>query len=175
MSSRRVYRRREYIPRMYTPKSAKYQFVPFSINAGIPAGSDTSTIYGVNSVIVPQSNVAGIRKVKNFYINFTTNSSIPIIFAIVYAPEGANVENLRPNINQVPSDSYTFTELFEANQWVIGCGSIVNGAVNQFRTRMSRNLNNGDSVFLFLWMASGQPPEELTAINATGNYAIRYN
>lgn len=173
MSSRRVYRRRDYIPR-YVPRASKYQFVPFSINFSLPSDGPTPA-QGVGDlhVLVPQSQVAGIRKVKNFSINFATDTPVPLLFAIMYLPEGTTATNTVPRIN--PSGSAdTFVEMLEANQWVIGCGSIVQGAINQFRTRMSRNLNNGDSVWLYVWKTQGNDTAE-RFVNATGNYAIRYN
>lgn len=178
MSSRRGYRRRDYVPRNYLSKASKYQFVPFSIQFNWGVAENKPNAPGRVNILVPPSTVSGIRKVKNFNINFVTNSSRPLLFACVYAPEGANVENLKPNIVGLNTSSgVTFTEMFAANQWVIGCGSIANGAINVWKTRMSRNLNNGDSVYLFVWQLVYDEADidANVDVNATGNYAIRYN
>lgn len=174
MSSRRGYRRRDYVPRGYISKASKYQFVPFTINFKIPANSS-----GMSSILVPTSSVAGIRKVKNFNINLVTSCPAPLIFAVVYIPEGGNISSILPNINNAPQTEL-FSELFAANQWVIGCGSIISGSLNNWKTRMSRNLNNGDSVYLYVYTHDkeniGAPAEGDTyEVCATGNYAIRYN
>lgn len=175
MSSRRGYRRRDYIPRNYISKASKYQFVPFSIQFNYSTLDPLTP--GIINVLVPTSTVAGIRKVKNFNINFVSNTTDPLLFAVLYIPEGADTANLTPNINGFNVDgSKVFAELFAANQWVIGCGSIVAGALNNWKTRMSRNLNNGDSVYMFIWQL--QPNDRVVStvkVNATGNYAIRYN
>nr|QQL09573.1 putative capsid protein [Marmot associated feces virus 1] len=171
MSSRRGYRRRNY--NNYVPRAIKYQFVPISINA-----SFTNTNPVLKQVICPSSEVAGMRKVKNFNLQFVANLNQPFLWALVYVPDGASVTNINPeiiNATTMPVNA-GYTELFAANQWVIGCGTFIEGAINTYKTRMSRNLNSGDTVWLMMFMngslAEGTGP---VLVNCTGNYAIRYN
>lgn len=167
MSKRGGYKRNGY-PR-YISKGMKYQFVPFCIEALLGSGER------VEQVLVPQSTVQGIRKVKNFNFNVTTNIQFPVLWAIIYLPEGGDIQQIKPNTNAGkegnPDARKTFVELFAANQWVIGCGTCISGAVQTFKTRMARNLNGGDSVWMILWSANADGGY----INITGNYAIRYN
>lgn len=139
----------------------------------IPTVPGETTIGGTYQLVVPAFTVAGIRKVKNFDVNFVTNSADPLLYALVYLPEGAAPESFIPQINSTSSQN-KFTELFAANQWVIACGSISQGAQNRMRTRMSRNLNNGDTVWLYVWRINLSSIEDIS-VNATGSYAIKYN
>lgn len=177
MSSRYVARRKNYY-RGYIPKSVKYQFVPFTIQGTIPQNQQF-----VYKTIVPRSNVAGIRKVKNFDITMSLgigDSGViePILYALMYVPEGANVAQIVPQLNQPyfgeANQEPPFVEMLAANQWVIGCGCVTTNSTTRYRSRLSRNLNDGDSVVLIFWQTEGVAIDE-KHINATGNYAIRYN
>lgn len=169
----------------YIPKSVKYQFVPFTVwadfTAGVPDGSGTESPT-IAQCIVPSSTLSGIRKVKNFTIDFCTDCTFPVLFYLIYLPEGARIQNmtLQANVtnneaasgNGVSGVNGEFTEMFGANQWVIGCGTLTSGAVTRYKTRLSRNLNGGDTVWLCFTSISNSTPFR---VNATGNYAIRYN
>lgn len=168
----RRYARRRYAPATYRPKREKYQFVPFSMTVNPPPSADDK-IAGTYQLVVPAFTIAGVRKVKNFDVNFVTNSTDPLLYALVYIPEGAKPESFIPSINGTSAQD-KFTELFAANQWVIACGSISQGAQNRLRTRMSRNLNNGDTVWLYVWRINTSS-EEFVAVNATGSYVIKFN
>lgn len=164
----RRYTRRSYRRNYYRSASQKYQFVPFSVTQNFPSSN-----VGMRQCIVPSSTVSGIRKVKNFNLNFVTSSEWPLLYAVVYIPDGANPDTLVPNINSGTSPN-NFVELFAANQWVVQCGSISQGAQNRSYTRLARNLNNGDSVWLFVWRVNIDDTTEIS-VNTTGSYAIKYN
>lgn len=161
---RRYNNRGRYYPR-YRSARTKYQFVPFSMTMNF-------TGEGLYQLVVPSFAVAGVRKAKNFNVNFVTSSVDPLLYALVYLPEGAEPNTFQPTINTNEAPN-TFTELFAANQWVIACGSISQGAQNKVFTRMSRNLNNGDSIYLYVWKINNN--DDAVAVNATGSYAIKYN
>lgn len=174
MSRRSTPSRYSRYPR-YISKGLKYQFVPFSIDANFEGSGR------MNQVLVPQSSVQGIRKVKNFAFSITTSAEIPMLWALVYLPEGGAINTINPQVNtgapitgtpEGGNPRATFVELFAANQWVIACGTCISGAVQNYRTRMARNLNGGDSVWFICWTAQGTPAG---FVNITGNYAIRYN
>ncbi|UNI72382.1 MAG: putative capsid protein [Chaetfec virus UA24_3359] len=157
----------------YIAKREKYQFVPFSIRGNI------STTAGVTQIICPPSTVAGMRKVKNIGFDISTSSNAPLIFAVFYIPEGGQVQQIEPQINIANSntidDPQPFVELFAANQWVIGCGTVIAGSVTRFRSRMARNLNNGDFLGLLVFTNDKTTPANPIDFNVTGNYAIKYN
>lgn len=176
MSSRysRTRRSRNY----YVPRKEKYQFVPFSINGQM------TTSRGLTQIICPPSTVSGNRKIKNIGFDITTNSPIPLLYAVFYVPEGGQQTQITPQINEMTSQNLgnpqAFVELFAANQWVIGCGSVTSGAIARFRSRMARNLNNGDFVALLVFTADQSIPSDANPaysieMNVTGNYAIKYN
>lgn len=169
MAYRRRYRRGG--SRYGYRRTPKYSLVPFTSTFTLT----DATQFGLYMPIVPASETSGMRKCKNFSINFTSNSlTETLLFAVVYLPEGAQASTFVPRLNVVTANPIdTFTELFAANQWVIGCGSIVGGSVNRFYSPLARNLNNGDTVFLYIWR-SRTNTDEIT-VNATGTYAIRYN
>lgn len=157
----------------YVAKREKYQYVPFSVRGQI---TDTP---GVTQIICPPSTVAGMRKVKNIGFDITTSTASPLIFAVFYIPEGGLLDQIEPQINLANNTNIInpkpFVELFAANQWVIGCGTVIAGAVTHFRSRMARNLNNGDFIGIVVFTNDKEVPSELVDFNITGNYAIKYN
>lgn len=174
-------------PRVYrnyfTPRKEKYQYTPFTVNFFLNNGSK-----GGYQVIVPASKVAGIRKVKNIGFDLTTNCDVPLIYSVFYLPEGSGEGSISSNINKVTAAAddtqdggLNFVELYAANQWVIGCGSIIQGTIGRFRSRMARNLNNGDLVLVFVHSANNEPlqigsdPTNSVYVSITGSYAIKYN
>lgn len=161
----------------YVRKSEKFQFVPFSVNLSLPEG-----VSGGYQVICPASTVAGMRKVKNIGFDVITNSPEPLLFTVFYLPEGTNVTSVEAQINQVTYNNEgvqtggtNFSELFAANQWIIGCGSMIAGAVTHFRSRMARNLNNGDVIILLVHTGTNQELNQSVRVSVTGSYAIKYN
>lgn len=101
--------------------------------------------------LVPSSATAGMRKAKNFTLSMQyTPFTAPVAFALVYVPEGLDPQELN---RAAWSDEQTSpVSLYEPNQNVIMQGLLpveCNGRM-EFKTRLARNLNSGDSIFLLL-------------------------
>ena len=106
----------------------------------------------------PQSTPLGpIMKVKNFRINIVFASSVSVLWALVYVPEGLPIGNL----NYAPSSSADMANsLYEPQQFLIASGLYSSAAVNsganagplRVWSPLARNLNPGDGIF-FIWRA----------------------
>lgn len=172
-----------------TARRSKYQMTTVNLAPTFQRATNqenpeaTSTFGSI--VICPQSNVAGVRKFKNLSLDITTMPDNPNVYfyCILYIPEGTSVGNIGVN-NTVPGDVdvyNTFTEMIPSSQWVIANGSFSARSPARIRSRLARNLNNGDSIYLIIGSrvygaddgAPGDAQPWLTQI--TGNYAIRYN
>lgn len=142
----RRYRYRRYRSR----KSHKY-----SIETGIipiPTGT-ASVTYGSSPAVTANAN-AGIRKVKNVQIQFSssaveTNRALLIAWALVYVPYNTT-------LNEIPSFGQTPTYLYEPSQFVVMSGMYdtenPGNTARQF-TPLSRNLQPGDSIQL-IWRSN---------------------
>lgn len=168
--TRRVTRR---IPRGPRPK---YSMVTFSRLVELPASTEDPPGLVWNwFTVTPSTTLQGMRKAKNFSIEFGTNSTLPIGWALCYLPQGANAGAFLPSVaetNGAPEQTSTFVEMFANSQWVISNGTIVAGAITRFRTRLARNLNNGDQIIMFIFNPQGLGEHQ---IYVSGNYAIKYN
>ena len=105
--------------------------------------------------VTPPTTIQGMRKVKHLTLslsNYTsTGESIPIVYAIVYVPQGYEPQP----INYPAADSGT--SLYPANQFVMSSGVIdFSGGPCRIRTPLSRNLNSGDSIQLIAAVPSSQ-------------------
>lgn len=127
--------------------------------------------YQAETVVVGSIEAAGVRKCKNFTI--TTNYSnteppLPLYMALVYVPEGTTPNAL--NLGN-PGAAASF---YEPNQNVILTGILnPDNRAQTFRTRLARNLNAGDSIFLLLRSPVNQAFEG-AALAITVNYAIAF-
>lgn len=105
------------------------------------------------SVMVPAAqNILGMRKCKNFTfrlacsaIHYKQSGSeeiidhfAPVIFALVYVPEGLEPHTL--NVGGEP------TSIFEPNQNVILSGIVKPDYPVTISSRLARNLNSGDMI-----------------------------
>ena len=123
--------------------------------------------------LVPATQTAGMRKAKNFTLSMQyTPFDAPVAFALVYVPEG---QEPQPINRAAWSTSETApTSLYEPNQNVILQGLLpttCNGRL-EFRTRLARNLNSGDTIYLVL--RSIDDFTEAPAFSCQLNFAICY-
>lgn len=132
----------------------------------------------IATTIIDSINSQGMRKVKNISLNIMTGSQIPLVWALVYVPQGGTPGNL--NIG-APNAA---ASLYEPNQNVIMSGTVVAGCAQQtWRTRLARNLNSGDSI-VFTWkqltlLDEGQDTGTVAnpknyPLFISANYAITY-
>ena len=113
----------------------------------------------------------GMRKVKNISLNLQTNCQVPIVWALVYIPQGQNPSTL--NFGQAPNS----VSLYEPAQNVIMSGTVyVNSAQQTWRTRLARNLNSGDCIAFIFKQLIGVPQEHANdyVMFVQANYAITY-
>lgn len=160
-------RRRSYIRR--PTKALKYSNETYTGAATFDNdGTNTMTIS-----FVPPIQSLGVRKCKNFTLSIISQVTAPVLFALVFVPEGTAPSVLNSGNTVTESGSLATLSLYEPNQNVIISG-IFGGAntnVERFKTRLSRNLNAGDQIIL-VW-------RPLAAINdgqicASLNFAIAY-
>ena len=124
-------------------------------------------------VIIPQTDVQGMRKCKHFTLTFTcagnTGEFLPLYYALVYVPEGYGVN--RVNIPKYATTSSVSP--YEPNQFVISQGMLdFSGGPLRVRSPLSRNLNSGDSIWLVFAYSNAWGTPNTYGINATISYAI---
>lgn len=156
----------------------------YSVNTiGINQDYGTTAIdkgANVNQPIVPPTEVFGTRKVKNFDINLALQGfNSPLLFAIVYVPEGTVPLPLNVNGYVAPSGQTPaiINEMYKPNQNVICHGILLpgNNNVYKIRSKLSRNLDSGDSIFLVMApMLDCEVSEHHKLLVGTITYAIKF-
>nr|ALO65150.1 hypothetical protein [Rat stool-associated circular ssDNA virus]ALO65156.1 hypothetical protein [Rat stool-associated circular ssDNA virus] len=99
-------------------------------------------------------------KVKNFRINIVFASSVSVLWALVYVPEGMPIGTLNYSISGLDSPAGVPNSLYEPQQYLIASGLYSSAAVNsganagplRVWSPLARNLNPGDGIF-FIWRA----------------------
>lgn len=176
----RYYRRRYfrgYSKRLRYSNETMTQTGTFSTGSNPSSNITASGNYGVFPPlqIVSQAVTQGIRKVKNFTLSIAPmifNSdgdalTIPIRYALVYVPEGTN-----PSALQIGAG---VNSLYEPNQNVIMQGSFLSSNPYRTYTRLARNLNSGDSIYLLMVANSnGSWGTNSATFGVNLNYAIAY-
>ena len=110
-----------------------------------------------NALVVAQSNIQGMRKVKHLTISATTAAQVAFYWALVYVPGGTDPGELSPGGNS----------MYEPNQFVMNMG-IVDPSAGPIRIHspVSRNLNSGDAIYLVIQTTDGT--------NASLFFTVRY-
>lgn len=123
----------------------------------IPANSQAWTI------VVPNSAIQGMRKVKHLTISVAHPESQGIGFsywALVYVPQGTT-----PNTLNLTGT----TGMYEPNQFVMNCGVFdFSAGPVRITSPVSRNLNSGDSIVLIMTNSGSAA----TNVNYVVKYAI---
>ena len=95
--------------------------------------------------VLPPVDFEGMRKVKHLTISFSFIQDIPLFYSIVYVPQGYQPQSLH-----IPSSGNAISQ-YDANQFVMSSGILdFSGGPCRIRSRLSRNLNSGDSIYLIL-------------------------
>ena len=99
--------------------------------------------------IVPPVDEQGMRKIKHLTISMANpeaaNEACPLYYAIVFVPQGYQPQSLA-----IPAYGYAVNN-YQANQFIMSSGVIdFSGGPCRIRSRLSRNLNSGDSIYLIL-------------------------
>ena len=146
-------------------KTVKYSNETYNATVDFTLGANQQATTPLISAIDAQ----GTRKAKNFTLRFVFAGDIPLMFALVYLPQGQQVGNMTFGTVAQP------LSLYEPNQNVILSGYIPPSS-NQaptFRTRLARNLNSGDSIVLII-RAVGSTAISEAHLGVMLNYAISY-
>lgn len=168
-----MYRRRQRWSRSYSYRSPRTRYSNETMNSTNQlsfTGTSTTNIDPI--VLVPSISQQGVRKTKNYtlslYCSQIGNNTTPLQFVLVYVPEGT-----KPSALSIGANDAT-TSLYEPNQNVILQGSILAGGslVQRFTTRLSRNLNSGDSIQLIIQNPSGISGQ--ATLQTQLNYSIAY-
>lgn len=132
--------RRTYIKYKRPRKRYSVQQKAFGFQAAVDTTSQVE--------VVPAATIEGKRKVKNITVTATlaTGTEAPLYWALVYVPQGESARGL--NIATTVGQS---TSLYEPNQYVMNCGiADSNAGPIRFWSPLSRNLNEGDRIFLLI-------------------------
>lgn len=152
---RRYYRRYRRTKRKYSVQQKAF---------GFTVAPNTTT----QVEVVPETSVEGMRKVKNLTVTATVATTLdaPLYWALVYVPQGTT-----PNALSVATTTSDVPSLYEPNQFVMNCG-ISDSEAGPIRiwTPLSRNLNDGDRIFLLI----RHLVQEAVQVRALVRYAIAY-
>lgn len=180
----RRYRRRRYaITRPV--KTTKYSNETFNFRYGLM--SDTADTHAIQSFpilpVISNNAVLGTRKAKNFTIRINclpcvrvsgehvVREPASVVWALVFVSEG-NV----PSLLNV-STTTTPSSLYEPNQNVIMSGVATSNDICVSKTRLARNLNAGDQLYMIL-CDNNAPSEDddstTTAFYCSVNFAIAF-
>lgn len=150
--------------------SRSYKVQKYSNETCNFVGTGTVNANGNAIALVAPIDSQGMRKCKNFTLTIacSANISVPLIYALVYVPQGTLASRL--NIGE----NGGVVSLYEPNQNVILSGILSydqNVPVTKY-SRLARNLNSGDSIQLIVRAINAE--EVSLDIAATLNYAISY-
>ena len=174
--SRRMYRRSGY------KRGPKYSSETSTMNTTFDR-TLAQWSQGCNICMIPPTQMQGMRKAKNFTLSFSkTLGDQPVFdtaiaFALVYAPNSLEPSQL--NIGTWTQQTDNPQSFYEPNQNVIMSGIIpanTNGRL-EFKTRLARNLNSNDSIFLVMkTCTTGQNQQSPCnfSVCVSLNYAICY-
>jgi len=121
----------------------------------VDGSGNVATSFQQALTIVDANNIQGMRKVKHITLTASNPATAPtpIYFVLAYVPQGYDPQHIVMPNPGISIDSYP------ANQYVMQCGWLdFDGGPLRIRTRLSRNLNSGDSIVLILasYSASNQ-------------------
>ena len=147
----RSYRNRSYT-RKYRPIANKAKYSQ-ETNSFKIASTDFATKNDLEQVayeVVPSTSIQGMRKVKHMQVSLTvgsnTDSVAPLYWALVYVPEGFNLDSRGDSL---PNWLQTGGSMYEPNQYIMNCGIVDPSAGPiRFYSPLARNLNSGDKIFL---------------------------
>lgn len=161
-------RRRRTFKRSRPLKTMKYENETKSIGATIPIEANSFTPTKI--IICQNTDVQGVRKVKNFYLEMAFHSDAIGYYALIYEPAGQQANTL---IQAGPNQA---VDIFQPNQNIIFAGTILDsGSDIKRKTRLSRNLNSGDSIVLIIYLMNPTAAAINIVTQGVINYSICYN
>ena len=170
----------------FTPryKKVRYSNETTCINLASSIDQDTTPTLPVidskrGSILIAPTTLQGTRKAKNFLLSISSfGNTVPLLCAVVYVPQGTDPSTITPSV----TTSRTGSSLYEPNQNVImqfvmnpvDPSSGIGSDVQNFKTRLARNLDSGDSIQLVFCPAYSSSNAQTVHIAGTFNYAISY-
>lgn len=164
-----AYRRR--YSRSFRGKKDKYSVERTVFNTSYSSG--ITAFQNQTSTVVAPTSLQGMRKVKHLAIDIIADgdfdnspNTFAFGYALYYVPAGTTVQ--QPNWNQTVGD------LMPTNQFVISSGTFTtqNNPI-RIRSRLSRNLNSGDAIFLTITNLDDIPSSSSpVSIHGFVSYAI---
>ena len=163
---------RYYRKRIYKRKRSKWsieQRPGFILGSGWSSTQDAYLNRQAFVPIVSSTSQEGVRKVKNITVSLavggTNSADTPsYYYALIYLPEGT-----------VYTELSSQGQLYTPSQYVISSGIITpEQGKMRIRTRLARNLNQGDSVYLIIGTNSNSI-SSASRFNYLVQYAICYN
>ena len=149
---KRFFRRRQYNRDKYSVEHTSVRTNTTDQWTQVPAVEDSASSFQTVHTIVSPSEIQGMRKVKHLTLTASNpvTATTPIYYVLAYVPQGYQAQNIFMPAAGVSLDTYP------ANQYVMSCGWLdFDGGPLRIRTRLSRNLNSGDSIVLILGSYSG--------------------
>lgn len=167
----RRYRRRRYYPIQRSIKSVRYSAENYDSFYSVNLQTDTQ----YNIPFVYATELGGMRKAKNFTLNFDTTSEIPFLFALVYLPQGTTINTLNL-VGENASHNPQAGSLYEPNQNVILSGTFGGPGTShsKYFSRLARNLNSGDAILLIYRPVATTTEATFVSVIATLSFAIAY-
>jgi len=145
---------RRYVKRRPLAKRNKYSVEQTTYSLAvppIPSGERDNPTSQTTIAIVPPTEVQGMRKVKNFTVSFAgvggqgDSPDRSFYYALVYVPQG-----YQPGVLYTPATGGA-RSMYTANQFVLSAGIIdLSAGPQRIFTKLSRNLNSGDNIYLIL-------------------------
>lgn len=147
MPYRRRYRRYRSIGYSRSIKPVKYSNETYNFASTLTLAPNQN----IKLAFVPSTTIQGVRKLKNFTLSFNSDIDTPLLFALVYVPEGTTPQDISFGTPDQQGNLIPAT-LYEPNQNVIMSGTLggPNYAVGRYKSRLARNLNSGDQIFLIV-------------------------
>ena len=141
----------------------KYSVEQTGLMFTVPGEPPVNGLYQTAVLVVPASTTQGMRKVKHLTVNLTPGHTVDLYWALVFVPEGYNPNAL------FPAGSVNGNPMYEPNQYVMNCGVCdPNAGPVRVSSRISRNLNSGDRIYLIV----GAPSSTSPVVNGVVRYAI---
>jgi len=152
-------------------KRVKYSVENVGVKIALPEAV-TNGIHQNGQTIVPATDVQGVRSIKHLTVTLTHagdgDYQEEFYWALVFVPQGYQANALFPYY----AESQLQGSVYEPNQFVMACGyNDPSAGPIRIYSRVSRNLQSGDSVALVIGAGGQSQGNTLTGIVS---YAIAY-
>ena len=158
-------------------RTGKSKYSNTSTNISIKHEGSINKGVQITYPIVPTSTTFGTRKVKNMTITIDqAGFAQPLLWALVYRPDGTSLSNLTVDGYDATAQNPSIPEIYRPNQNVIMQGIIdpANNIPIRITTRLARNLDSGDTIYLVVTPYLDDDTTDDKYIIGTVNYSIKF-